>query len=98
MRDKNVIDSIDGYKSVVYLCIYRGGGWTLYKLISRTNSADVANNRSTKLGTLIYSAHVWTIRPTGADRPDRGPSGPRVGPSGGLNLVLNICPRAFWWR
>jgi hypothetical protein len=22
------------YKSVVYLSIYRGGGWTLYKLIS----------------------------------------------------------------
>jgi hypothetical protein len=26
MRDKSVIDSIDDYKSVVYLCIYRGGG------------------------------------------------------------------------
>jgi hypothetical protein len=26
MRDKSVIDSIDDYKSAVYLCIYRGGG------------------------------------------------------------------------
>ena len=34
MRDKSVIDSIDDYKSDVYLSIYRGGGWTLYKLIS----------------------------------------------------------------
>jgi hypothetical protein len=46
------------------------------------------NNRSTKLGTLICSAHARTVRPTGADRPDRGPSGLRAGPSA-LNLVLN---------
>jgi hypothetical protein len=26
MRDKSVVDSIDDYKSVVYLSIYRGGG------------------------------------------------------------------------
>jgi hypothetical protein len=26
MRDKSVIDSIDNYKSAVYLSIYRGGG------------------------------------------------------------------------
>jgi hypothetical protein len=25
MRDKSVIDSINDYKSVVYLCIYKGG-------------------------------------------------------------------------
>jgi hypothetical protein len=68
MRDKSVIDSIDDHKSVVYLCIYRGG-WTLYKLISRANSTNLANNRSTKLGTLICFAHARTIRPTGADRP-----------------------------
>jgi hypothetical protein len=48
----------------------------------------LANNRSTKLGTLICSAHARTVRPTGADRPDRGPSGLRAGPSA-LNLVLN---------
>jgi hypothetical protein len=69
MRDKSVIDSIDDYKSAVYLCIYRGGGWTLYKLISRANSVNLANNRSTKLGILICSAHARTIRPTDADRP-----------------------------
>jgi hypothetical protein len=34
MRNRSVIDSIDDYKAVVYLSIYRGGGWTLYKLIS----------------------------------------------------------------
>jgi hypothetical protein len=39
------------------------GGWTLYKLISRANSANLANNRSTKLGTLICSAHARTVRP-----------------------------------
>jgi hypothetical protein len=48
----------------------------------------LANNRSTKLGTLICSAHARTVRPTGADRPDHGPSGLRAGPSA-LNLVLN---------
>jgi hypothetical protein len=65
------------------------GGWTLYKLISRANSANLANNRSTKLGTLICSAHARTVRPTGADCPDRGPSGLRGGPSARLNSVLN---------
>jgi hypothetical protein len=76
MRDKSVIDSIDDYKSAVYLSIYKGGGWTLYKLISRANSANLANNRSTKLGTLICSAHARTVRPTSMDRPDRSASGP----------------------
>jgi hypothetical protein len=79
MRDKSVIDSIDDYKSVVYLCIYRGD-WTFYKLISRANSANLANNHSTKLGTLICSAHARTVRT--ADRPI-------------LILVLNICPLPF---
>jgi hypothetical protein len=69
MQDKSVIDSIDDYKSAVYLCIYRGGGWTLYKLISRANSANLANNCSTKLGTIICSAHGRTVRTTSADRP-----------------------------
>jgi hypothetical protein len=76
MRDRSVIDSIDDYKSAVYLGIYRGGGWTLYKLISRANSANLANNRSTKIGTLICSAHARTIWPQG--RTIRS-----------LNLVLN---------
>jgi hypothetical protein len=34
------------------------GGWTRYRLISRTNPANLANNRSTKLGTLIGSARA----------------------------------------
>jgi hypothetical protein len=76
MRNRSVIDSIDDYKSAVYLCIYRGGGWTFYKLISRANSANLANNRSTKLGTLICSAHARTVRTTSADHLDHGPSGP----------------------
>jgi hypothetical protein len=38
----------------------------------------LANNRSTKLGTLIYSAHARTVRPTGADRPASGPDRPRA--------------------
>jgi hypothetical protein len=45
------------------------GDWTLYKLISRANSANLANNRSTKLRTLICSAHARTVWPTGTDRP-----------------------------
>jgi hypothetical protein len=47
----------------------------------RANSVNLANNRSTKLGTLNCSAHARTVRPTGADRPDRGPSDLRAGPS-----------------
>jgi hypothetical protein len=57
------------------------GGWTLYKQTSRANSENLANKHSKKLGTLICSMHARTVRPTGADRPDRGPSGPRVRPS-----------------
>jgi hypothetical protein len=89
MWNRSVIDSIDHYKSALYLCIYRGGGWTLYKLISRANSANLANNCSTKLRTLICSAHARTVRATGADCPDRGPSGLRARPSARLNSVLN---------
>jgi hypothetical protein len=59
------------------------GGWTLYKLISRANSANLANNRSTKLGTLICSAHARAVWPTGVDRPALGPDRPP------LKLLLN---------
>src|SRR5688572_6798826 len=52
----------------------------------------LANNRSTKLGTLNCSAHARTVRPTGADCPDRGPSGLRAGPSARLKTVLNSAP------
>jgi hypothetical protein len=43
------------------------GGWTLYSTEFRANSANLANKHSTKLGTLIYSAHARTVRPTCAD-------------------------------
>jgi hypothetical protein len=52
----------------------------------RVISTNLANNRSTKLGTLNCSAYAWTVRPTDADHPDRGPSGLRAGPSA----------RSFW--
>jgi hypothetical protein len=81
MWDRSIIDSIDNYKSTVYLSIYRGGGLDVLQTNFWANSAILANNRSTKLGTLICSAHARTVRPTGADHPNRGPSGQRVGPS-----------------
>jgi hypothetical protein len=89
MRDRSVIDSIDHYKSVVYISIYRGGGLDPLQTNFLANSVNLANNRSTKLGTLISSAHARTVRPTGADRPDCRPSGLRAGPSATLNLVPN---------
>jgi hypothetical protein len=67
MRDKLIIDSIDNYKSAVFLCIYRGGGWTRYKQTHRANSVNLANNHSKKLETLIGSARARTVRI--ADRP-----------------------------
>jgi hypothetical protein len=82
MQNKSVIDSIDDYKLAVYLYIYRGGGLDPLQTNFRVNSVNLANNRSTKLGTLISSAHARTVRPTGADRPQ-------------LNLVPNICPLPF---
>jgi hypothetical protein len=86
--NKSCIDSIvDDYKSAVYLSIYRGGGLDPLQTNSRAYPMILANNRSTKLGILIYSAHARTVRPTGADRPDRGPSGLRAGQSAGSFLV-----------
>jgi hypothetical protein len=89
MRNRSCIDSIvDYYKSAVYLSIYRGGGLDPLQTNFRAYPMILANNRSTKLGTLICSAHARTVRPTGADRPDRGPSGLRAGPSA-LNFGSN---------
>jgi hypothetical protein len=65
MRDRSIIDSIDDYKLVVYLSIHRGGGLDPLQTNFRANSANLANKRSTKLGTLICSAHAWTVRPQG---------------------------------
>jgi hypothetical protein len=81
MRNRSCIDSIDDYKSAVYLSIYRGGELDPLQTNFRAYPLILANNRSTKLGTLICSAHARTVRPTGADCPDRGPSGLRAGPS-----------------
>jgi hypothetical protein len=75
MRNRSCIDSIDDYKSAVYLSIYRGGGLDPLQTNSRAYPAILANNRSTKLGTLICSAHARTVRPTDVDRPDRVLSG-----------------------
>jgi hypothetical protein len=81
MRNRSVVDSIDNSKSAVYLSIYRGGGLDPLQTNFRANSVNLANNRSTKLGTLNCPAHAGTVQPTGADRPDRGPFGLRAGPS-----------------
>jgi hypothetical protein len=53
---------------------------------------NLANNCSTKLGTLICSALARTVRPTGADRPDRGPSGLKAGPSAGSVWFQTYAP------
>ena len=95
MRDRTCIDSIDDYKSAVYLSIYRGGGLDPLQTNSRAYPAILANNRSTKLGTLICSAHARTVRPTGADRPDRGPSGLRAGQSAGSFWCQTYAPLPF---
>jgi hypothetical protein len=75
MRDRSIIDSIDDYKSVVFLYIYRGG-WTRYKQTPRANSENLTNKHSKKLGIIICSTRAWTVRPTGVDRPDLRPDRP----------------------
>jgi hypothetical protein len=66
MRNRSCIDSIDDdYKSAVYLSIYRGGGLDPLQTIFRAFPVILANNRNTKLGTLICSAHARTVRPQG---------------------------------
>jgi hypothetical protein len=78
MRNRSIFDLIDDYKSAVYLSIYRGGWLDPLQTNFRVISTNLANNRSTKLGTLNCSAHARTVRPTCTDRPARGPSGPRT--------------------
>ena len=53
MRDKLIVDSIDDYKSAVFLCIYRGGWLDPLQTNSRANSVNLVNKFSKKLGTLI---------------------------------------------
>jgi hypothetical protein len=65
MQNRSCIDSIDHYKSAVYLSIYREGELDPLQTNFRANPANLINNRSTKLGTLIYSALARTVRPQG---------------------------------
>jgi hypothetical protein len=74
MRNKSVFDSIDDYKSAVYLSIYRGGGLDPLQTNFRTYPEILANKHSKKLGTLICSAPARTVRT--ADRPAPGPDRP----------------------
>jgi hypothetical protein len=85
MRNRSGIDSIVDYKSAAYLSIYRGGGLDPLQTNFQAYSAILGNNRNTKLETLICSAPARTVRPTGADRPDRGPSDLRAEPSARSN-------------
>jgi hypothetical protein len=96
MRNRSLIDSIDPYKSAVYLSIYRGGGLDPLQTDFRANPANLANNRSTNIGTLICSALARTVWPICADHPYRGPSGLRAGPSG-AQFGAQHMPPAFWW-
>jgi hypothetical protein len=57
----------------------------------RVISANLANNRTTKLRTLNCSAHARTVRPTGADRPALGPDRPHA------HFGAKHMPLAFWW-
>jgi hypothetical protein len=75
MRNRSCIDSIDCYKSAVYLSIYRGGGLDPLQTNFRAFPVILANNRSIKLGTLICSTHARTVRT--ADRPASGPDRPQ---------------------
>jgi hypothetical protein len=92
MRNRSVIDSIDDYKSTVYLSIYRGGGLDPLQTDFRANPANLVNNRSTKLGTLICSALARIVRPIGANRPDHGPFGLRAGSSGAQFSAQHMPP------
>jgi hypothetical protein len=101
MRNRSCIDSIDNYKSAVYLSIYGGGGLNPLQTNFRAYPLILANNRSTKLGTLICSAHARTARPTGADCPDRGPSGLGAGPSArsiwcSTNMIGELLCCGYW--
>jgi hypothetical protein len=67
-----------------YTSVFIEEGLDLYKLIVRANSVNLANNRSTKLGTLICYAHARTVRPQG-QTVQRSQFG------------AQHMPPAFWW-
>jgi hypothetical protein len=76
--------------------IYKGGGLDPLRTDFRVNPTVLGNKSREKLGTLIVSAHMWTVRAATADSPYRRPSGLRAGPSARPFLASNICPPAFW--
>jgi hypothetical protein len=82
MRNRSVINLINYYKSAVYLSIYRGGGLDPLQTNFRVNFANLANNRSTKLGTLNCSAHARTVR--------------TVRPQGRTVRLLKMVPNRFY--
>jgi hypothetical protein len=97
MRNRSCIDSIVDYKSAVYLSIYRGGGLDPLQTNFRAYPAILANNRSTKLGTLICSAPARTVRT--ADRPATGRDRPRA--QFGIQQLVNGVQLTFdpcMWR
>jgi hypothetical protein len=81
MRNRSVIDSIDDYKSVVYLSIYRGGGLDPLQTNFQANSVNLANNRSKTRNPNLFCAR--------ADGPASGPDRPQ------LNLVPNRIDWSF---
>jgi hypothetical protein len=97
VKTRNRLDLIDcwGVQSVVALHLYKGGGLDPLQTDFRVNPAVLGNKSRKKLVTLTDSVHARTVRATTADRPDRGPSGLRVGPSARHFLVSNICPLPF---
>jgi hypothetical protein len=84
-----------GVQSAVALHLYKGGGLDQLQVVSRANLVVLANKSRKKLGTLTDSAHARTVHATTTDRPDRGPSSIRAGPSARPIYVLNIRPLPF---
>jgi hypothetical protein len=91
VKTRNRLELIDcwGVQSAVALHLYKGGGLDPLQTDFRVNHAFLGNKSHKKLGTLTDSAHARTVRATTADRPDRGPSGLRAGPSARHFLVSN---------
>jgi hypothetical protein len=68
-----------------YTSLFIEGGLDPLQTNFRAFPAILANNRSTKLGTLICSAHARTVRT--ADRPAAGPDRP-LAQSGAQHIPL----------
>jgi hypothetical protein len=83
VKTRNRLDLIDcwGVQSAVALHLYKRGGLDPLQTDFRVNPVVFGNKSREKLGTLTDSAHARTVCATTVDRPDRGPSGLRAGPS-----------------